>query len=1301
MRKITCLLLTLLFTSICSAATINVPGSYSTIQAGIDAASEGDTVLVAIGVYVGDGNRDININSKDIVVMSESGPEYTILDLQGSPSSPHRGIRIYNNNSELIGFTIKNGYTTSSYQGGALTFSQSQPDIINCIFINNEGGQEGGAVASYNSAFVLISNCTFVGNAADYGSGIYNDNSHISLINCIVAFGSRGSATYCDNGGNVLPICCDIYGNAGGDWVDCVEGELVLYDNISEDPLFCDTSAADYHIIPSSPCSPDFNTECGLIGALDTICAGLLTLPIANPITFSPLQYGNIVTSLNPEIIWTYVDIGSTTQSAYEIEVGTDNDWSLAEMWDTEPVFSSDTNIIYTGLPLQNFTQYFVRIKVQNGAAWGSWIEADFWINTSSTISIPADQPTIQAGIDIALNGDTVLVANGTYSGDGNRDISFNGKSIVVLSENGPEVTVIDCQGSEEEPHRGFRFSNLEDTTSVISGFTIQNGYGHIEGNVALGGGVYCPNSSPLIVNCIFENNYSGSNGSYAGKGGAVAGFGSSLILRDCIFDNNTARYGGAVYLDGSVADKSIDNLNFRGISNPYIESCIFKSNSTRISTSSGHGGAIYITYDDISLNIEKCVFYNNNSTIGGGIQCGGDANVYITNCTFAFNLSGNITSSYTSVLEINNTIFAFAQTGTGLNISNTDLLEINCCDIYGNEGGDWIGSISGYLGTDGNISADPFFCDSSQSDFQIQGYSPCSPFMNSECQLIGALDLGCNSVIEFPIAAYINYGPASFGHTVYPTDPDIFWSYIDTLATSQIQYEIEIGTDDDWSVAEMWSSGAVSSSDTSVVYAGSPLSRDETYFVRVRVNNGTIWGSWIEDWFYVNPYFIVRVPGLASTIQEGIDLTTSGDTVLVAPGTYTGTGNRDIDYGGRNIVVVSEEGPEVTIIDCEGSQSESHRAFNFVSGEDSLAVLSGFTITGGYGPDQDGSYVGGAIYLYGSSPTINDCKFDQNNAESGGAVYGANASATFSDCQFIMNTATNKGGAVACDNDASTFNNCEFTGNTGSNNGGAIAGNNMTTSFDNCVIENNSAIAGGAMYLNGFDGKRMSNVNLYSCLIYENTAQDYGGALYLEYNTVAQLHNCTLSDNQASINSGILVTLSCVLGLENCIIAYGIQGNGVLCQGPDQAEITCSNIYGNEGGDWTGHIGYLEEQYGNLSEIPQFCDRANDDYSLTYPNSICLPENNTCGVLIGTLGGGCYGYYCGDANNDGAVNISDAVWIIGYVFVGGSAPYPYLSGDVNCDSAVNISDAVWIINLVFVGGNDPCDTNGDGIPDC
>ena len=76
--------------------------------------------------------------------------------------------------------------------------------------------------------------------------------------------------------------------------------------------------------------------------------------------------------------------------------------------------------------------------------------------------------------------------------------------------------------------------------------------------------------------------------------------------------------------------------------------------------------------------------------------------------------------------------------------------------------------------------------------------------------------------------------------------------------------------------------------------------------------------------------------------------------------------------------------------------------------------------------------------------------------------------------------------------------------------------------------------------------------------------------------------------------------------------------------------------------------------------------------------------------------------YICGDANGDEIhVNVSDAVYIINYVFSGGNPPDPIEVGDVNCDGKCNVSDAVYLISYVFSDGNPPCNTDGDDIPDC
>ncbi len=157
------------------------------------------------------------------------------------------------------------------------------------------------------------------------------------------------------------------------------------------------------------------------------------------------------------------------------------------------------------------------------------------------------------------------------------------------------------------------------------------------------------------------------------------------------------------------------------------------------------------------------------------------------------------------------------------------------------------------------------------------------------------------------------------------------------------------------------------------------------------------------------------------TTIQSGINATINGDTVIVEDGTYTGSGNKNLDFAGRNIVLMSETGPEYCIIDCENSG----RGFYFHSGETSAAQVIGITITHG------SSSMGGGVNISSSHPTFNQCIIASNlsSGSYGGGVYILNGDPTFKNCTIYGNTSW-KGGAFYAANSNLVVNTCIVAAN-------------------------------------------------------------------------------------------------------------------------------------------------------------------------------------------------------------------------------------------------------------------------------
>ncbi|MCK4414974.1 MAG: right-handed parallel beta-helix repeat-containing protein [Candidatus Eisenbacteria sp.] len=163
-----------------------------------------------------------------------------------------------------------------SGDGGACYLdSMIEVHFSECLFLGNQS-QYGGALFCWASAAVFLDRCTFVRNTAtSYGSSFCSYLGGVAVIdNSILAFGEGGSAVYCGDPDCAQLSCCDVYGNAGGDWVDGIEGLEGIDGNMSMDPLFCGSSQGDYALHSDSPCAADNNPECGQIGALGIGCAG-------------------------------------------------------------------------------------------------------------------------------------------------------------------------------------------------------------------------------------------------------------------------------------------------------------------------------------------------------------------------------------------------------------------------------------------------------------------------------------------------------------------------------------------------------------------------------------------------------------------------------------------------------------------------------------------------------------------------------------------------------------------------------------------------------------------------------------------------------------------------------------------------------------------------------------------------------------------------------------------------------------------------------------------------------------------
>jgi parallel beta-helix repeat protein len=352
--------------------------------------------------------------------------------------------------------------------------------------------------------------------------------------------------------------------------------------------------------------------------------------------------------------------------------------------------------------------------------------------------------------------------------------------------------------------------------------------------------------------------------------------------------------------------------------------------------------------------------------------------------------------------------------------------------------------------------------------------------------------------------------------------------------------------------------------------------------------------------------------------IQEAIDAAFDGDTVIVLQGTYTGSGNRDIDFGGKALTVRSIDPNDsnvvaATIIDCNGTESEPHRGFYFHDGEDPNSALDGFTIINGYAASGiPGSPCGGAVYNSYGIPTISNCVFSRNSAYIGSGIYSVYSDLMLTNCAFTQNLTPSDGYSEGVYHYAGnlTLINCSFTGNSGGGvySDGSPGGENLVVS--NCSFTGNS---GGGVYSSGSPSGR--NVVVSNCTFSGNG----GSGIRLGARDSVLITNCLFTGNSSAAINGAVVSLE----IANSIVVnnggWGT-GGGIYC-GSDNTTIRNSLIAGNYSFEDAGGI-YVHGTAtitnctitGNFAELMGGGIELSQDSNLLLSN--CILWDNAAPVL-------------------------------------------------------------------------------------
>ncbi len=383
----------------------------------------------------------------------------------------------------------------------------------------------------------------------------------------------------------------------------------------------------------------------------------------------------------------------------------------------------------------------------------------------AATWDVPGDAATVQAGIDSASAGDTVLVAPDTYF-----ENLVMKSGVALLSSGGRDVTALE-PAIIDSPIVECVFTGRG---TVIEGFTFRNGDSHT------GGGIKCVGSDIKILSNRFT-----LNDAFHGGGIAIVAFSAGNIEDNLFEDNGTSDWGGGIYIEQSSPD-IVGNaftgnrarygaaIGIRYSSSPHVTDNRFIGNDAV-----RQGGAIHCRYngyaviernwfesnsavgsagamafhEDAYPTIRENIFWKNSAGNASVIGVSFTSDALIENNTFYDNDAFNATPDSlpacigvysNSTASVYNCIFAFTTGGPAIGCFQGATAIVDCNDMWSNDS-DYLGCVPGL----NDFYLDPLLCDPTNGDFWLDCSSPCAA--HPVCGLVGAMDVGCGASRTYP----------------------------------------------------------------------------------------------------------------------------------------------------------------------------------------------------------------------------------------------------------------------------------------------------------------------------------------------------------------------------------------------------------------------------------------------------------------------------------------------------------------------------------------------------------------------